>query len=84
MEKVGEGAGDVDISIKIEEGNDGGDVDISIKIKEGNDDGGGDSHYHGVGDAGRHQVRGKKLVVIVKDTAGTEREQIIGCSTRIQ
>ena len=53
-------------------------------IEEGNDGGGGDSHYHGVGCAGRHQVRGKKLVVIVKQTAGTEREQIIGCSTKIR
>ena len=65
-------------------GEDGGDVDISIKIEEGNDGGGGDSHYHALGDAGRHRVRGKKLVVIVKETAGTEREQIIGCSTKIQ
>merc|ERR1712080_487291 len=36
------------------------------------------------GGEGRHQVRGKKLVVIVKQTAGTEREQIIGCSAKIQ
>ena len=63
-------------------GEDGGDVDISIKIEEGND-GGGDSHYHALGDAGRHRVRGKKLVVIVKETE-TEREQIIGCSTKIR
>ena len=61
-----------------------GDGDFILrKIKE-DYDGGGNSHYHGVGDAGRHRVRGKKLVVIVKETAGTEREQIIGCSTKIQ
>ena len=64
-------------------GDDGAGDFILKKIKEDND-GGGNSHYHGVGDAGRHQVREKKLVVIVKETAGTEREQIIGCSTKIR